>query len=150
MNRSWIAAVTAGLVVSLAACSNPDKSRNQNAQDARDSQMNPSVTLTGCLTQGTAPDEFVLSNVRDVNDTQPAPMTPVSYVVVAASKDVDLMKQLNHQVEVKGRSSTAAAQTPAPNERTETRAELNRPRLVASTITSIADRCTAPAPSPQH
>ena len=150
MNRSWIAAVTAGLVVSLAACSNPDKSRNQSAQGTRESDMGPSVTLTGCLTPGTSPDEFVLSNVRDVNDTQPAPMTPVSYVVVAASKDVDLMKQLNHQVEVKGRSATAAAQTPAPNERTETRAELNRPRLVVSTITSLADRCTAPAPSPQH
>jgi hypothetical protein len=147
MTRSWIAAATAGLVVSFAACSNSEQSRSQNPQSARESQTNPSVTLTGCLTPGTQSNEFVLQNVRGANDAQATGgVTPTSYVVVAASTDVDLMTQLNHQVEVKGRPATAASETPPPNQRTETRAELNRPRLIVSDITSIADKCTAPTP----
>ena len=147
MTRSWIAAVTAGLVVSFAACSNDNRSRNQNPQGARESETNPSVTLTGCLTPGSQSNEFVLQNVRASNDERTSgAVTSTSYVVVAGSNDVDLMKQLNHQVEVKGRPSTAASETPPPNQRSETRAELNRPRLIVSDIKSIADKCTAPTP----
>src|SRR4051812_45662125 len=98
MNRSWILAVTAGCVLTLAACSN-DGSRNSNAQNSsnpnatasRESDNNPTVTLTGCLTQGSSSGNYVLQNVRankdkDAKDVQQATGTmPTSYIVVAAS-----------------------------------------------------------------
>jgi hypothetical protein len=139
MNRSWIAAVTAGFVLSLAACSNPDNSR---APQSKGADANPSVTLTGCLVPGTGPNEFVLQNVRP-KDTQQQSMslTAASYTVVASSNSVDLAKELNHQVEIKGRTDNSV-----PSPTTEARVDQTMPpKLIANDIKSIADKCTAPA-----
>jgi len=191
MNRSWIVAVTAGCVIALAACSN-DRSRSSNAQNtqnpnaqtgSRESDNNPTVTLTGCLVQGSSAGSFVLQNVRankdkDAKDAQQATgMVPASYIVVASSDKVDLSKQLNHEVEIKGRpdtsgslsgttssggtsggttsgtsgstggstSSGAASSSGTSSSATGTTSDQNLPRLMASNIKSVADRCTAPS-----
>jgi hypothetical protein len=136
MNRSWIAAVTAGFVVSLAACSNPD---NPRESQSKGSDANPTVTLTGCLVPGNGPNEFVLQNVRPKDTQQSMGLTAASYTVIASSNSVDLAKELNHQVEIKGRTETLATQT-------EPRMDQPMPpKLIANDIKSIADKCTAPA-----
>src|SRR5262245_33743749 len=90
MNRNWIAALTAGLVVSFAACSNPDNSNRAPGSKASDAAY-PSVTLTGCLQPGAGPNEFTLQNVRPKDDARDAAgLTAPSYTVIAANTNVDL------------------------------------------------------------
>jgi hypothetical protein len=149
MNRSWILAAVTGCVVSLAACTNDRSSSYSSTQNpnARESDNNPNVTLTGCLVQGSGTDAYLLQNVRgnkdkDAKDMQQATGTnPTTFAIVAASDKVDLAKQLNHQVEIKGKPETSAV-TPPAGATTTTMPET--PRFLASSIKSVADRCTAP------
>ena len=148
MNRNWIAALTAGLVVSFAACGNPD---NNRAPENRASDAYPSVTLTGCLQPGAGPNEFSLTNVRPKDDARDAAgLTATSYTVIAANTNVDLAKQLNHQVEIKARAETSATSIPPTTQRDQ-RADQPRvdvattPRLIVNDIKSTNDKCTSPS-----
>jgi hypothetical protein len=90
------------------------------------------VTVTGCLTQGSSPTIFVLDNAKQKVDDKTEKAQ--RYVIVAASEDLPLAANLNHEVNVMGsadaKASTAGAQ------------EKDLPRFSAKTITSVADRCT--------
>src|SRR5579864_2545476 len=98
----------------------------------------PDVTVTGCLTQGSSPAVFVLDNARQKPDDKTE--KGQSYVIVAASEDLPLAANLNHEVSATG-SADAKVTTPAPAGQKAT--EKDMPRFSAKSLTLVADRCTA-------
>jgi len=91
------------------------------------------ITVTGCLTQGSSPSIFVLDNAKQKVDDRTEKAQ--RYVIVAASEDLPLAANLNHEVNVMGSADAKAATAGAP--------EKDLPRFSAKTVTSIADRCTS-------
>lgn len=123
--------VASGLVI---AQSTPPQ-QTPPTQPQKDSQ---DVTLTGCLTQGSAPAVFILDNARlNVDDkTEKAK----SFVLVAGTEDLNLAKQLNHEVTVTGQADQKTMVTPPAGQKVQ---EKDLPRLTAKSLISIADKCTA-------
>jgi|SRR5579864_3542701 len=97
----------------------------------------PDVTVTGCLTQGSSPAVFVLDNARQKPDDKTE--KGQSYVIVAASEDLPLAANLNHEVSVTGSADKVTAPAAAGQKPTEK----DMPRFSAKNLTLVADRCTA-------
>jgi hypothetical protein len=104
----------------------------QNAAPAQ-AMASADVTVTGCLTQGSSPTIFVLDNAKQKVDDKNEKAQ--RYLVVAASEDLPLAANLNHEVNVMGSPDAKVATAGAP--------EKDLPRFSAKTVTSIADRCTS-------
>jgi hypothetical protein len=96
------------------------------------------VTVTGCLTQGSSPAVFILSNAKQKPDDKNE--KGQSYVVVAASEDLPFVPNLNHEVSVTGSTDAKVATPPAVGGKLS---ETDLPRFSAKNVTVVADRCTA-------
>lgn len=113
------------------------------------------ITVTGCLTQGSSPAVFILSNARQ----RPEDKTEKAqnYVVVASSEDLPFAANLNHEVSVTGTtdktgasasssmssSSSSSSSTSSTTAQTgQNKNEKDMPRFSAKTVTLVADRCT--------
>jgi hypothetical protein len=92
--------------------------------------------LTGCLTQGSGPTVFILSNAR--LGTQARTDPGKSYVVTMTDVG-NLRTQLNHEVRITGRAEEKVVPAPKPGEKIE---EKDLPKLTASAITSVATTCS--------
>lgn len=117
----------------------PSQSSSQSS-----AQKAPSVTLTGCLTQGSGPTVFILDNAR----TNPSDRSDKgkSYVVTASASSVDLKSQLNHEVRITGAADekAASADTPAAGAAAGAKIdEKDMPRLQAASLVSVASSCQA-------
>ena len=89
------------------------------------------VTVTGCLIQGSGPDIFILDNAR----TGSADRANIADRYVLSSwTDFNVRAHLNHEVTVTGSADAAKAPTGKVEEK-------DLPRLVATTITMVSDRC---------
>ena len=98
--------------------------------------QNENQILTGCLTQGSGPNVFILSNAR--LGTQ-ARTDPGKSYVVTMTEVGNLRTQLNHEVRITGRAEDKTLPTPKPGEMLE---EKDMPKLTASAITSVATTCS--------
>jgi len=85
------------------------------------------VTVTGCLIQGSGPDIFILDNAGTGS------ANPVRYLL-SSWTDLNVRTHLNHEVTVTG--SADAAKAPAGKVE-----EKDLPKLAATTITMVSDRC---------
>ena len=92
--------------------------------------------LTGCLTQGSGPSVFVLSDAR--LSTQARTEPGKSYVVTMTDIG-NLRTQLNHEVRITGRAEDKMAPAPKAGEKVD---EKDLPKLTASAITSVATTCS--------
>jgi hypothetical protein len=126
-----------------------------NAQQATASPQKAAgsdITVTGCLTQGSSPAVFLLSNARQRPEDKTEKAQ--SYVVVASSEDLPFAANLNHEVSVTGSADKAAASATATSasgstatatvQSNQNKGEKDMPRFSAKTVTLVADRCTAP------
>jgi len=134
-----------GATALIAAQGNATQTANSQAKTA-----GSDVTVTGCLTQGSSPAVFILSNARQ----RPEDKTEKAqnYVVVASSEDLPFAANLNHEVSVTGSADkTAATATASSSSGTATatvqanqgKSEKDMPRFSAKTVTLVADRCTS-------
>ena len=112
------------------------------------------TTVTGCLTQGSSPAVFILSNARQ----RPEDKTEKAqdYVVIGASEDLPFAANLNHEVSVTGSAdkasgsssgssmSSSASTSSSTMGQGQSKSEQNLPRFSAKTVTLVADRCTSP------
>ena len=106
------------------------------AQDPQ--KENPKdITLTGCVIQGSAPTVFLLDNAR-VNTQDPSEKGR-TFVIVPATEDLAVSTHLDHEVTITGKAEDKVAPTPKPGEKV---AEKDLPKLQASSLTMVADRCT--------
>jgi hypothetical protein len=96
----------------------------------------PDVTLTGCIVQGSAPTVFIFDNAK--KDPKNTNEKGVRYVAVIAAEDVDLRKNLNHEVQMTGQIELKAA--PPAGQKVE---EKDLPRFSAKALTSLSDTCGA-------
>jgi hypothetical protein len=96
----------------------------------------PEVTLTGCIVQGSSPTVFIFDNAK--KDPKSTTEKGVRYVAVIAAEDVDLRKNLNHEVQMTGQIELKAA--PPAGQKVE---EKDLPRFSAKTLTSLSDTCGA-------
>src|SRR5262245_47032578 len=78
MRSGLFIAVVAGVAMSVAACSNREGTAGNTAGKASDA--NPTIKLTGCLTQGSSSNTFTLENARfsDAKDRDAYPNVPAS------------------------------------------------------------------------
>lgn len=109
------------------------------------------ITVTGCLTQGSSPAVFLLSNARQ----RPEDKTEKAqnYVVVASSEDLPFAANLNHEVSVTGSADKTAASASSSMSASsastssaasaQSKTEKDMPRFSAKTVTLVADRCTS-------
>ena len=97
----------------------------------------PEVTLTGCVTQGSAPTVFILENARlNVDDKGEKGK---SYVLVAAAENLSFAKNVNHEVSVTGMADPKTVVTPPAGTKVE---EKDLPKLSAKSMIVIADKCS--------
>lgn len=102
-------------------------------------KVNPKdITLTGCVIQGSAPTVFLLDNAR-VNTQDPAEKGR-TFVIVPATEDLNISTHLDHEVTITGKAEDKVLPTPKPGEKVD---EKDLPKLQASSLTMVADRCTA-------
>ena len=94
----------------------------------------PDVTLTGCIIQGSSPTVFIFDNAK--KDPKSTTEKGVRYVAVVAAEDVDLRKNLNHQVQLTGQIELKAV--PPAGQKVE---EKDLPRFSAKALTSLSDTC---------
>jgi len=94
----------------------------------------PEVTLTGCVIQGSSPTVFIFDNAK--KDPKSTTEKGVRYVAVIAAEDVDLRKNLNHEVQMTGHIELKAA--PPAGQKVE---EKDLPRFSAKALTSLSDTC---------
>ena len=109
------------------------------AAPAQDPQKaNPKdITLTGCVIQGSGPTVFLLDNAR-VNTQDPSEKGR-TFVIAPATEDLNVKAHLDHEVTMTGKADDKVVPTPKPGEKVE---EKDLPRLQASSLTMVADRCT--------
>jgi hypothetical protein len=112
----------------------PPATSQAPAATPSDTQQNQ--TLTGCLTQGSGPTVFILSNARLSSQARTEPGK--TYVVTMTDVG-NLRTQLNHEVRITGRAEQKAMPAPKPDEKVD---EKDMPKLTASAITSIATTCS--------
>ena len=94
----------------------------------------PDVTLTGCVVQGSSPTVFLFDNAK--KDPKSTTEKGVRYVAVIAAEDVDLRKNLNHEVQMTGQIELKAV--PPPGQKVE---EKDLPRFSVKSLTSLSDTC---------
>jgi hypothetical protein len=108
------------------------------ATPAQSATAKPSsdITVTGCLTQGSSPEVFILDNARQKPDDKTEKAQ--SYVVVGASEDLPFAANLNHEVSVTGSADAKSAAAAPAGQKV---AEQDMPRFSAKNVTLVADRC---------
>ena len=168
MRRYGMLAVVVGLGFAV-ACSNNGNSRGMSSGSTSAASDNPSIKLTGCLTQGSNPGTFILENARYSSTSSPsgaagstgssgttgaagatsgavggASSLGTQYVLVAADSKVDLGKQLNHEVEVNGRADTSTPPASSSSSSSAATTPSAQQRLIVNSVSSVSDRCTAP------
>lgn len=94
----------------------------------------PQVTLSGCLTQGSMPSIFILENAKPAAGTTQE--TGTRYLVVAETKDIDLLAHLNHEVQLTGASEGVI---PPPEKQTE---EKDLPKLRVRVLDMLSNTCS--------
>jgi len=120
---------TAAIVVAQGAAIAP--------QDPASPDKRPEVTMTGCLIQGSAPTVFILDNAR--LDPQKKTEMNKTYVVVAATEDLDLIRHVNQEVQLSGMAEDKPVPLPIPGQRTR---EEDLPKFTAKALNFVADTCT--------
>ena len=95
------------------------------------------VTVTGCLIQGSDASTFLLDNARTA--TQSRTEKGQTYMLVASGEDLGFAQQLNHEVSITG---SADQKTPPPVAAGQKVNEKDLPKLNASALPMVSDRCT--------
>ena len=95
----------------------------------------PDVTLTGCIIQGSSPTVFIFDNAK--KDPKSTTEKGMRYVAVIADEDVDLRKNLNHQVQLTGQLEQKAP--PPAGQKVE---EKDLARFSVKALTSLSDTCS--------
>jgi hypothetical protein len=98
------------------------------------------ITLTGCVVQGSGPTVFLLDNAR-LNTEDPAEKGR-TFLIVEATQDLNVKTHLDHEVTIAGKAEDKTQPTPKAGEKI---AEKDLPKLQASSLTMVADRCTTAA-----
>lgn len=152
--KRQVIGVLAGVLGATALIAAQGSTAQTNPQ-AQTKATGSDVTVTGCLTQGSSPAVFILSNARQ----RPEDKTEKAqnYVVVASSEDLPFAANLNHEVSVTGSadksgasasSSMSSSSSSSSSSTTATasqgsKSEKDMPRFSAKTVTLVADRCTS-------
>jgi hypothetical protein len=97
-------------------------------------------TLTGCVTRGTKPDTYTLTNVTRATDGA-AKVAADSMTVALSSTEVDFRRHLDHMVAVTG--SQAHAWPASGATRTEAVTKTN-PMFTVTSLKMVADTCATP------
>ena len=97
-------------------------------------------TLTGCVTRGTRPDTYTLTNVTRATDGA-AKVHAGSITVGLSSTEVDFSRNLNHMVAVTG--SQAHSWPASGTTRTEGDTKTN-PMFTVTSLKMVADTCATP------
>lgn len=107
-------------------------------QTPADPQQKPQeISLTGCLTQGSAPNVFILENAKVKPEDQNE--KGATFVLVASKAEMSFKPHLNHSVKVTGIAESKTVGAPAPAGEKPKEAAL--PKLTASAVTMVSDRC---------
>ena len=132
--KQSIVALSVGLAVTAALVATAPLAGQESQAPAY-----KSVSLTGCLVQGTGPDVFVLENAK--LDPRDASQKGRSYVLASGAAEVSFREHLNNEVRVDG---TAEMKTPPAPPDGETVKESDLPKLKATKIVHVATTCSQP------
>ena len=84
-----------------------------------------------------SPTVFLLDNAR-VNTQDPSEKGR-TFVIAPATEDLNISTHLDHEVTITGKAEDKVVPTPKPGEKVD---EKDLPKLQASGLTMVADRCT--------
>lgn len=121
------------LAVCLVAGVSTGAQQQQQQQPPPTPPERPEITVTGCLTQGSMPSVFILENAKPAAGTTQE--TGTRYVVLAETKEVDLLKHVNNEVQLKG---SPEGVIPPPEKQRE---EKDLPKLRASALLLVSNTC---------
>lgn len=127
--------------VVIAQSTSAGQQQQPPAQQPQTSQQpqkdRPDVTLTGCVTQGSSPSVFILDNAR-LNADDRGEKGKI-FMLVAGTEDLNLSKNLNHEVTITGAADQKTMVTPTTGQKVD---EKDLPKLTAKSLTVVADKCT--------
>jgi hypothetical protein len=107
-----------------------------------DALFGKSVILTGCVTRGSEPGTFTLTNVPKAGDG-PARDAPRPLTVVLSAANVDISEHLNHMVSVVGTQAFEVAAIATPG---RTHGDKKPPpTFTVTSLKMVADSCAKPA-----
>jgi ribosomal protein L12E/L44/L45/RPP1/RPP2 len=151
MKRNVIG-VLVGMAVATAIAAAQSQTTPQQPPQSGQDQQKQDMTLTGCVIQGSTPSVFILENARV--DSKDKTDKGKNYVLVATTEDLNLQRQLNHEVTVTGWSdkvaaaAAAGASTSAMGQAGQTGQagqkinEKDLPKFNARTVTTVANTCS--------
>ena len=112
--------------------------RSPQPPPAASQDRDSSVTLTGCLIQGSGPSVFLLENAKVGSAASVAPsagqsaaMPGQTYVIDSTGASVNLKSDLNHQVTITGTLAATTAGSSMPKS-DDSRSEASRPGASSS------------------
>jgi hypothetical protein len=121
------------LLVGVASLGAQQQQQQQQQEQQQPPKPPAEVSLTGCLTQGSMPSVFILENAKPANET--ITESGKRYLVVAQSKDVDLLSHVNNEVQLHG---TVTGNMPPPEMPTP---EKDLPQLQARMLSVVSNSC---------
>ena len=152
MTRQLIGiAASLSLATSLVAVQAAQQQQTPPPTQQQQQREMPDVRLTGCVTQGSGPTVFLLSNAkRNAEDTTEEGKTYVLVADAAEGEDIEFRSHLNHEVTITGRiDQMAVAQPqrtpptpPTPPTGQQKVDEKTLPKLSAKAVTTVADTCS--------
>lgn len=129
--KSFVSALAVCLVAGAVSMG----AQQQQQQQPPPQTERPEITVTGCLTQGSMPSVFILDNAKPAAAaTGTTQQTSTRYLVIAEGKDVDLLKHINNEVQLRG---SPEGVIPPP----EKRDEKNLPTLRTTSLMLISNTC---------
>jgi len=140
------------VVVSMTCAAAPGRGVQERIPELQrnGARLKDSVTLTGCVTRGTEPGTFTLTNVPKAGDRARDVARPLT--VVLSATDVDISKHVDHMVSVKGShafevsaiGTTGSERQPPPDARKESDKK-TPPTFTIKALKMVADSCAQPA-----
>ena len=115
----------------------PPNPQSPPAQQQEQQTSPKDITLTGCVVQGSQPTVFLLDNAR-VN-TQDPNEKGRTFLIVESTQDLNVKEHLDHEVTMTGKAEDKTPPTPPAGQKVD---EKDLPKLQATSLTMVADRCT--------
>lgn len=160
MKRNTLAVLGSIVLAGTLVAAQEPTSRQSTSATNKDATM----SITGCLVQGSTPTTYVLQHAKisgndamasqsgkadatkaetSRNDATKADAGKSFVLTAAAGQNVDFRSQLNRQVTVTGSTDDKLAWSAATATPSSMMNEKELPKIVATSVTKVADVCTA-------
>jgi hypothetical protein len=129
---------TLAVVLAVTSCAATTDATQEPVLQRR---VQPEVTLTGCIVQGSSPTVLIFDNAKETPNS--ASEKGGRYLLASTISNIDLGKHLNHVVRITGEVDMRVSAMPVrePSDPKGSANERTLTRLVVKSVTMVSERC---------